>query len=219
MPAIRRRKTKASSAIVERKGSYTLGDSSESPAKRAQQVPSLPKKDGTDDSYMPSDHSSAAFYSDAEDEDVSDLDDENPTLGKPNMEEEQEEIASDMEEEEDGAGKIIRKSGGVKGKEVESRAKKDIRFQVNQRRHIKRFKAMLNRTYLDAHPYNTKDSEIEDIIDWSQEDPGARYHLVPDEDGNIEKKGNGSYRQLGTGNRYKRAGKTQEDGGFQIESA
>ncbi|KAI9786808.1 MAG: hypothetical protein M1839_005039 [Geoglossum umbratile] len=124
-----------------------------------------------------------------------------------------------MEEEEDGVGKIIRKNGGVKGKEVESQAKKDIRFQVNRRRHIKRFKAMLNRTYLDAQPYNIKDSENDDVVDWSQEDPGARYHLEPDENGDIEKIGNGSYRQLGTGNRYKRAGKTQQGGGFKIESA
>ncbi|KAI9854664.1 MAG: hypothetical protein M1813_000911 [Trichoglossum hirsutum] len=94
---------------------------------------------------MLSDHSSAAFHSNAEDEDISDFDDESSTLGKPNIEEEQKEIASDMKEEEDEKG---------------------IRFQVNRRRHIKRSKAMLNKTYLDAQPYNIKDSEIEDVVDW-----------------------------------------------------
>lgn len=72
---------------------------------------------------MLSDHSSAAFHSNAEDEDISDFDDESSTLGKPNIEEEQKEIASDMKEEEDEVGKIIRKRG-VKGREVELRQRR-----------------------------------------------------------------------------------------------
>ena len=43
-----------------------------------------------------------------------------------------------MEEEEDEAGEVIRKGGRVKGKEVESRARKDIMFQANRRKHIAR---------------------------------------------------------------------------------
>jgi len=60
------------------------------------------------------------------------------------------------------------------------------------------------------------DEELEDIVDWSKEDSGARYYLKPDLNGNYEKIGDGIYRLGKTDTVVKSNGVMLEDGSFPI---
>ncbi|KAH0565097.1 hypothetical protein GP486_001515 [Trichoglossum hirsutum] len=135
------------------------------------------------------------------------------------MAEEEEEIGSDMEEVEMADGQVVRQKSEKAGEDIASRVRNDDRFMKLNKKHQKHFKAFLNRTYMDALPDKDADeSKIKDIVDFKKAERGARWALIPDDNGKIIKLGNRVYREIGTGRLYKRKSRTNsEDESFIVK--
>ncbi|KAI9764331.1 MAG: hypothetical protein M1839_005962 [Geoglossum umbratile] len=175
-------------------------------------------EDDSDDTYNPSLHSSEDI-SDGDNSSYESDNDDRDMLGIPNMEEEDKEIGSDMEEVVATDGKVTRRKGGEASKLVELKIKADEKFTKLNKLHQRRFKAFLNRTYRDAIPDKDIDeSEVKDIVNFKRAEKGARWTLIPDENGDMVKLGDGIYREIGTSRYYKRNSRTNpQDKSFAVK--
>ncbi|KAI9882269.1 MAG: hypothetical protein M1823_005989, partial [Watsoniomyces obsoletus] len=119
-------------------------------------------------------------FAEAEDEESSD-DDE---LGKPGMAEIDESIGSDFHEEEDlehpdQPWRIV--PGGVSAAEQEAGVLADPRFEKNRDRHEVYTVTLMKRIFINALSGKGKnDDELSGVVDWTKDDPKARYAFVPD---------------------------------------
>ncbi|KAH0544484.1 hypothetical protein FGG08_001382 [Glutinoglossum americanum] len=194
----------------QKTGIHTLADVSRHNSNEGNQEHYEPEKNAAEDddlSYNPSQHSSEDITdSDSEDDE---LDDDKDMLGIPKMEEEADEIGSDMEETVTADEKVIRQKGGRASKDVEASVRADPRLNTLNKRRDKRFGSLINRTYVDGLPdKDLRDDELKYIVDFKKAERGARWALIPDENGDLVKLGDRIYREIGTRRLYKRKSRT-----------
>ncbi|KAI4220166.1 MAG: hypothetical protein LQ349_008158 [Xanthoria aureola] len=194
------------------KGIHILADMEESPAKRV-------RKD-LDATYEEDAHSSDDFHGLSDEVESSDNEEleKSTRLGRPTMEEAEQEIDDTHHGSEDSDGNVVVKEGGIPRDVVKKRAREHLKDNgVHQK---KRFFGLINRHATDAQADKGKDDdEPKDVLDWDKEDHGARYKLVPDPNGTYESLGNGLSKSVEGKRTYRRAVKTGKDNLFKIERA
>ncbi|KAK0315420.1 hypothetical protein LTR01_000718 [Friedmanniomyces endolithicus] len=121
--------------------------------------------------------------------------------GRPNMEEDEESIGSDIEETFDEDGNLVRttvdvEKGNKAGIEREEERMKYVKELSSRRRAYRQLRRMIRRIRADEEPF--LEGVEPDRATIAKKDYGGYFDLVPDERGSVEMLGPGLYRELKT---------------------
>ncbi|KAK1073801.1 hypothetical protein LTR12_012351 [Friedmanniomyces endolithicus] len=135
------------------------------------------------------------------DSEVSENDNDYKEKGRPDMEEDEESIGSDIQETFDEDGTLVRTTVDVEkgykaGKEREEERMKYVKELSSRRRAYRQLRCMIRRMRADSEPFLVGEEPPRATI--AKKDHGGYFDLVPDERGSVEMLGPGLYRELKT---------------------